>query len=202
MRPLPAITLLFTLSLAATLSVADCIQGNCVNGQGTYTWSDGEQYIGEWKDNKKNGLGTYTFADGDKYVGEWKDDKKNGQGTYTYANGRKYVGEWKDDKKDGQGTYTSSDGDQYVGEFEDNLLNGKGILTFADGSVESGLWENGGLVMTQAQLDAEEAAAEKYKRIYNACLLDRALTVDMSVASIETAVKETCAAITKETLLP
>ena len=111
------------------------------------------------------------------------------------------MGEWKEDKKNGQGTYTSSDGDQYVGEFEDNLLNGKGILTFADGSVESGLWENGGLVMTQAELDAEQAA-EKYKRIYNACLLDKAMTVDMSVASIETAVKETCAAMNKETLLP
>ena len=175
MRPLLAITVLLTLSLAATLSMADCIQGNCVNGQGTYTWSDGEQYVGEWKGNKKNGLGTYTFADGDKYVGEWKDDKKNGQGTYT-----------------------SSDGDQYVGEFEDNLLNGKGILTFADGSVESGLWENGGLVMTQAELDAEEAAADQYKRMYNACLLDKASKVDMTVASVETAIKDTCAAIARE----
>ena len=133
MRPLPAITVLLTLSFAANLSVADCIQGNCVNGQGTYT---------------------------------------------------------------------SSDGNQYVGEFEDNLLNGKGILTFADGSVESGLWENGGLVMTQAELDAEEAAAEKYKRMYNACLLDKAMTVDMSVASIATRLKETCAAIARKPSFP
>ena len=43
-----------------------------------------------------NCFGTYTFADGNKYVGEWKDDNKNGQGTYTWANGEKYVGEWKD----------------------------------------------------------------------------------------------------------
>ena len=100
--------------------------------------------------------------------------------------------------RNGQGTYTSSDGDQYVGEFEDNLLNGKGILTFADGSVESGLWENGGLVLTQAELDAEEAAAEKYKRMYNACLLDKASKVDMTVASVETAIKDTCAAIARE----
>ena len=128
MRPLPAITVLLTLSLAANLSVADCIQGNCVNGQGTYTWSDGEQYIGEWKGNKKNGLGTYTFA---------------------------------------------------------------------DGSVMSGLWNNDELIKTQAELDAEEAAVEKYKRMYNACLLDKAAGVGVG-DSIETAIKETCAAIARE----
>jgi hypothetical protein len=53
-----------------------------------------------------NCYGTYTYADGNKYVGEFKDDKRNGQGTYTYANGDKYVGEHKDNKANGQGTYT------------------------------------------------------------------------------------------------
>ena len=28
-----------------------------------------------------HGQGTYTFSDGRKYVGEWKDDKMDGQGT-------------------------------------------------------------------------------------------------------------------------
>ena len=39
-----------------------------------------------------NGQGTFTFAEGDKYVGEWKDGKQNGQGTYTFASGIKAVG--------------------------------------------------------------------------------------------------------------
>jgi hypothetical protein len=43
--------------------------------------------------------GTFTFANGDKYVGEWKDDKQHGQGTYTFADGGKLVGEWKDGKQ-------------------------------------------------------------------------------------------------------
>ena len=34
-----------------------------------------------------NCFGTYTWNNGDKYVGEYKDDERNGQGTYTYANG-------------------------------------------------------------------------------------------------------------------
>ena len=69
------------------------------NGQGTYTFPDGEKYVGAFKDNKKSGQGTYTYPDGDKYVGEYKDSKRNGQGTFTQANGVKYVGTWKDDKE-------------------------------------------------------------------------------------------------------
>jgi hypothetical protein len=45
-----------------------------------------------------NCFGTYTFVDGDKYVGEYRDGKSHGQGTYTFANGDKYVGEFRDDK--------------------------------------------------------------------------------------------------------
>jgi hypothetical protein len=112
-----------------------CKKGNCVNGQGTYTFAGGEKYVGEWKDNKKHGQGTLTFAGGDKYVGEFKDGQRNGQGTYTrnFANGEKYVGEWKDNKKHGQGTLTFAGGDKYVGEFKDGQRNGQGTYTFANG---------------------------------------------------------------------
>ena len=43
--------------------------------QGTYTWTNGDQYGGEWKDDKRHGQGTYTYADGSKEEGIWKDDK-------------------------------------------------------------------------------------------------------------------------------
>jgi hypothetical protein len=73
------------------------------NGQGTNIWASGEEYVGEFKDDKRNGQGTYTFDPnsqwaGDKYVGEWKDDNRHGQGTYTYADGRIYEGVWENDK--------------------------------------------------------------------------------------------------------
>ena len=77
---------------------AGCIQGNCTNGQGTYTFANGDKYVGEFKDGKGHGQGTATWADGEKYVGEFKDGKKHGQGTITFANGEKYVGEWKNGK--------------------------------------------------------------------------------------------------------
>ena len=63
----------------------------------------GHTYIGEFKDGERNGQGTYTYPNGDKYVGEFKDGKHNGQGTHTFANGNKYVGELKDGKYNGQG---------------------------------------------------------------------------------------------------
>jgi len=118
--------LLLLLFLIPNLSFAlpacsdsSSIWHNCV---GTYTWPDGAQYVGEYKDGKNHGQGTYTYPDGEKYVGEYKDGKKHGQGTYTLANGDKYVGGWKDGKYHGQGTHTFVNGDKYVGEWKDGEL--------------------------------------------------------------------------------
>ena len=67
-----------------------------------------------------NCVGTHTYTNGDKYVGEWRDGKHHGQGTYTYAEGDKYVGEHKDGKLHGQGTFTLADGRSKEGIFENN----------------------------------------------------------------------------------
>ena len=91
-------TILFISLFIFSCGDPRCIEGNCSYGQGTYTFSNGDKYVGEFKDDLRNGQGTYTFSNGNKYVGEWKDGKMNGQGTYTYSNGQKYVGEWKDDR--------------------------------------------------------------------------------------------------------
>ena len=132
------------------------------NCYGTYTFADGDKYVGEYKDGKRNGQGTYTAANGNKYAGEFKDDKRNGQGTYTFASGNKYVGEfkdgyasgqgtyfyladdqWKGDKyvgehkrgqSNGQGTYTAANGNEYVGEYKDDKRNGQFIVTYPNGS--------------------------------------------------------------------
>jgi len=62
-------------------------------GKGTATHSNGNKYVGEWKDGKFNGQGALTF-DGGQYVGEWKDDVPNGQGKMTYLYGNVEEGLW------------------------------------------------------------------------------------------------------------
>jgi len=54
---------------------AECIKGDCNNGYGTFTWTDGAKYVGEFKIGLMHGRGTYIWADGTKYVGEFKDGK-------------------------------------------------------------------------------------------------------------------------------
>ncbi len=66
---------------------------------GTYTYDEGDQYVGEWKDDKMHGHGTYTFGpgelQGDKYIGEWEHGKpwqgveysSSGKVKGTYSNG-------------------------------------------------------------------------------------------------------------------
>jgi hypothetical protein len=97
----------FSQALPPCLEDQNVVWDNCF---GTYTWADGNKYVGEWEDNSFNGQGTYTWADGTKYVGKWQDGRRNGQGTLTYANGNKYVGEYREDLKNGVGTLVSPNG--------------------------------------------------------------------------------------------
>ena len=62
--------------LWCNVGFAECIEGDCNNGYGTYTEADGSKYVGGWKDGKQHGQGTYTYANGDKYVGEFKDNER------------------------------------------------------------------------------------------------------------------------------
>ena len=49
----------------------DCIEGDCENGRGTYVFTDGSSYNGEWKDGFPEGSGILKYIDGSKDEGEW-----------------------------------------------------------------------------------------------------------------------------------
>ena len=124
---------------------ANCV-GNCTDGFGTYTDTNGDTYEGMWKNGNLNGLGTFTWANGDKYIGNHLDGKGNGQGTYIWANGDKYVGNFINDVRNGQGKFVwvagENAGSVYVGEFLDGEINGQGTYTWKDGGKYTGMWKD------------------------------------------------------------
>ena len=87
----------------------ECIEGDCVNGQGTKTFSHGGKYIGEFKNSGLHGHGIYKIFNGDEYIGKFNQNKKHGKGTYTWLNGDTYTGDWKDGKRTGFGITKEGD---------------------------------------------------------------------------------------------
>lgn len=121
---------------------ANCV-GNCTDGFGTYTDSNGDKYEGMWKNGDLNGLGTYTWSTGDQYIGNHLNGKGNGQGTYIWVIGDKYVGDIKDDLLDGQGTYTWPTGEKYIGTFKNDKRDGQGTYIWPNGDKYIGNHVNG-----------------------------------------------------------
>ncbi len=137
-----------------------CIKGNCVNGKGTFIWSNGDKYNGDWKNQKPHGLGTFKWVDGTKYIGDWKFGLQDGQGTVTWSNGDKYIGGRKNGQADGQGTFIFANGTTQSGEWkngniierdssgiaigcvEGNCINGKGTFKWPNGDRYEGDWVN------------------------------------------------------------
>ena len=80
------LSLLFIISIFSASAFAQCTEGNCENGQGTYKYSDGAKYKGQWKNSRLDGQGTLTYLDGSKYVGQWKNNSyiKNPKGNETH----------------------------------------------------------------------------------------------------------------------
>ena len=54
---------------------AECISGDCNNGQGTYNKTNGDKYVGEFKKGKRHGNGTYYFNNGEVKKGIWENQK-------------------------------------------------------------------------------------------------------------------------------
>ena len=64
---------------------------------GTYTWSDGASYDGDWKNDKMEGKGTYMYPDdedGYSLVGEFSEGVPDGDCTYYVTSSEKYETTW------------------------------------------------------------------------------------------------------------
>jgi len=92
MRVFNVSLLIFFLFALSSYSLPEC-EGldytdwhNCF---GTFTSSNGNKYVGEWKNGKTHGNGTYITPSGNKYVGGFKDGKFHGKGTVIRLDGTK-----------------------------------------------------------------------------------------------------------------
>jgi len=114
-----------------------------VKDQNTYTYPNGNKYVGDMKNGIPHGKGILTSKDGDKYEGEFKNGTQSGIGTFTRPNGFKYVGEYRDGVANGIGTETYQSGGYYKGEFKNGKPNGKGTSDYSAGGLYEGYWKDG-----------------------------------------------------------
>ena len=92
--------ILIAFCLPPTISLGDdsrCLEGDCLNGKGIYSYSNGEKYEGQFKNGERHGRGILNFPDGNKYIGLFKNGKRHGQGILSLPDGSYYMGEWEDD---------------------------------------------------------------------------------------------------------
>ena len=140
-------TLLGCLLLVVASASAQCVSGNCFSGKGTYRFTDGSQYAGNFQRGKMQGYGAFHYANEDVYQGNWEQGVAEGSGIYFYKSGEKYEGDFAAGRLEGFGTMHYPNGVRYVGEWKTSKKNGRGILYRQDNSTARiGYWKNGTFV--------------------------------------------------------
>ena len=65
----------------------------------TITLPDGNQFIGEFKNDVRNGMGIKFYQNGATYTGCWVNDIRHGKGVKSHANGTRVEVEYANGKK-------------------------------------------------------------------------------------------------------
>jgi len=130
--------LFFLLLTGISVLNAQCVEGDCVNGFGTYRYPGGNRYTGNWKEAKRY-QGDFYYTNGDHYSGFFRDNEKHGPGVYRYSGGNRFEGMYNKGKKI-EGTFYFSNGNRYVGQYRDDKRNGRGTMYLANGEELTGFW--------------------------------------------------------------
>ncbi len=102
-------------------------------GQGRYTFPEGQFYQGEFDQGNFHGKGRFQYVNGDHYDGEWINNQRQGKGVYHFNSGSEYTGFWKNGQQEGQGVLIEENGNQYQGDWLKGLPHGEGVKRYADG---------------------------------------------------------------------
>lgn len=136
-----------------------CQSGDCENGFGIYSFSNGDVFRGNWMVGKFSGYGEYYYSNGAVSKGNWVTGIKTGQVTYYDSNGNVQVANWANgiqaqilsttygnqkpggcvsgNCQNGYGKYIYSNG-TYEGNFSNGQWKGKGKNTTPNGDVYEG----------------------------------------------------------------
>jgi hypothetical protein len=130
-----------------------------LEGQGRMSWTNGDQYDGEFFAGLMHGQGKFVSAYSGSYSGDYVHGRMEGRGVLTYPDGSRYEGEFVGNQFQGKGTITYPRGDIYQGDFERNKMNGSGKWTFADKASYVGQVVDGVL---QGKGELQRPGGEKY----------------------------------------
>ncbi|XP_035770375.1 MORN repeat-containing protein 4-like [Neolamprologus brichardi] len=134
--------------------------------RGSFTYSNGEEYHGEWKEGLRHGLGQLTFSDGTCYTGQFENGLFNGCGVLVFPDG-------------------SSQFPPYLFALIKcmmRILCGAGVLAFVDGGPGGGGGTHEGLFET-SQLMKRENSQGAVQRAQAAAAKARALPDESTSAN-------------------
>ncbi|XP_034252112.1 MORN repeat-containing protein 3-like [Thrips palmi] len=137
----------------------------------TVYFLNGDQHVGDWRDDKREGKGaaltrgghlyegdfsgelrqghgvlSRRMADGSlqlAYSGQWERGKRHGWGIGRDADGSWYEGCWREGRRAGEGRGWLPDGSFYHGEWLDNQFHGRGVLVQPNGNCFEGEFQCG-----------------------------------------------------------
>lgn len=98
-------------------------------------------YAGGRVNGLKEGYGTYTFSNGLEYEGQWEDDKMNGAGKLQYLNIISYKGSFNDGFFQGEGVFLEYDKLGFlIKSYDGQFQNGRFINGLVKEDVTRGFW--------------------------------------------------------------
>ncbi|MEI7612376.1 MAG: caspase family protein [Betaproteobacteria bacterium] len=96
--PFAVLALPLLLLVGCASLTANCVSGDCVNGQGTILGFGGWSYAGEFRSGQAQGKGTFTWMNGTRFDGQFEGGRRVGPGALTFTSGKVLRGTWNDVK--------------------------------------------------------------------------------------------------------
>lgn len=135
------------LNLFSGNEITATCEGDCENGYGELTYSDGGYQKGTWKDGKLHGKGSVLQGQimdspGELYEGDFFNGQCHGHGVCVFVSGVTYTGEWIEGKMTGEGRLdfgpaSPSPGSYVEGGFKDGVLHGYAEMYWKVGEGDS-----------------------------------------------------------------